>query len=54
MDKLYEILDKHADFFNFFGKSGLFVELHAIIQAMQKSNDIQKFMRDGKKIIALA
>lgn len=43
--KDFEILDKGKDVFNYFGKNGLNVELHSIIQCVIKSPDIEKLRK---------
>ncbi len=49
-DNVYRILDQRGEFFSFDEKKGIYVELHAIIQALQKSRDIQKFIIKAKNI----
>jgi len=49
-DSIYKILDSRGEFFCFDEKTGLYVELHSIIQALQKSRDIQDFIIKAKNL----
>ncbi len=49
-DSIYKILDSREEFFCFDEKKGLYVELHSIIKALQKSRNIQDFILKVKNL----